>query len=69
MKVWRVINKLRSGAALVAANSEKEAIRTIEEHVGDLYLWTSFPQYCAEEYQDLIYNQDSPRILFNYLDV
>lgn len=68
MKVWEVAEEHCFGIALVAANSEEEAIKIVEEYM-DECPWTNNPKYYALESQDLIYNQDSPEILYNYLDV
>lgn len=69
MKVWEVAEEHCFGIALVAANSEEEAIKIVEEYIGENCPWTNYPNYYALESQGLIYNQDSPEILYNYLDV
>lgn len=70
MKVWEVSEEHCFGIALVAAKSKEEAIKIVEEYMGvEDCPWTNNPQYYALESQDLVYKQDSPEILYNYLDV
>lgn len=69
MKVWEVKEEHCFGMALVAAKSEEEAIKIISEYIGENCIWTNdTPKYSACESQGLIYKQDSPEILYFYLD-